>query len=774
MNSFWRNILSRIGFRATLVGAFSLLSFLIIVILFVVINTLVKDTMFSHERKHTISSTRIISEAFSELMARNDIAGVDNLVSEILRQDEVIYLNVYDESGKLLSENVDNDEVLTIAERRSGISIVQLDTIEVTYLKNRYYDVVNPVYRSGVKIGAVRLGIDLTQLKQRIDRQRNYYVLTLIGALLLTILFSIVVGRILDVPIKQLVRHTHQVANGNLTGEVRINAISEFAILADAFNSMTSRLDESQTQIRSYQRTLEHRIVEQNSNLYESEEKYRNLVEASHDIILIVQEEKIRFCNSRIEEMFGIGAEDTFGESIDQIDIFDPAALNQLRTIMTNPESNGNPYQSVELNLFNKDGREFIVEAVLLPIQFNKKPAVQIVLRDITQRKKIESELLQIQKLESIGRMAGGIAHDFNNIIGVILPNAELIMEMSNTNEPIYTQAEQIESAATRASELTSKLLSFSRREELQLRALDTNTLIQNVLNLTGRVFPRNIIVHTQLATRLPNIKADRIQIEQVVLNIMLNARDAMPNGGSILVKSSLAGQRDLKEVPLPVIPSGTRYILISFRDTGIGMDAETQKKIFEPFFTTKAEAQGTGLGLSVVYGIVQEHGGFISVNSKPGHGTRFSVFLPATTEKVTDETTTTREVETGEGTILVVEDEPMMLDTVNNLLLHLGYQVIPASDGKKALEVLKNRADEINMILLDMEMPGMNGLETMREIQKINAGIPIVISSGYAKEGKVEQALAEGAIDYLKKPYRLLDLGQKLKEISVRLATPE
>jgi PAS domain S-box-containing protein len=387
--------------------------------------------------------------------------------------------------------------------------------------------------------------------------------------------------------------------------------------------------------------------------------------------------------------------------------------------------------------------------------------------RDVTQRKRLEAQLLQVQKMESIGTLAGGIAHDFNNVLMAIQGNAELMERRVDGNERLRQHTVAIKQAAQRGADLTKRLLAFARLETYKMRPLIVNHVLEETIRLLEHTFQKSIEIDTDLSGSIPFIDGDQGQLQQVFINICVNARDAMPQGGTLKIATHHVNPDRVGIDILPDQASLGGYVEICISDTGVGMGEQTQQHIFEPFFTTKERGKGTGLGLAVAYGIVQSHKGFISVESQVGVGSTFRVYLPVCRGDIQFEAPMTKhERPGGSETILVVDDEEVVLDVSDDLLTGLGYRVIKAGSGEEAVSIYRNKQEEINLVVLDMAMPKMDGEETFRQLKEMNPNIKVLIASGLMEREHSDRMSERGIAGFLQKPYRLDSLAQAIREV--------
>jgi two-component system cell cycle sensor histidine kinase/response regulator CckA len=434
-------------------------------------------------------------------------------------------------------------------------------------------------------------------------------------------------------------------------------------------------------------------------------------------------------------------------------------------------------------NLIDRQGSE-------LPIMDSGAPIIDdeqqfqgavVVFQDVSERRRAERTLIetehllhQSQKLEAIGTMTGGIAHDFNNLLTAVLGYKELAVRRLGPDPHAALEClDNIGKAGTRAAELTKKLLAFSRRQKLDRRVIDLNESIAEILGLLSRVIGADIELVFNRAEELQPVYADPVQIEQVVMNLCVNARDAMPRGGRLVIETSAT---ELDEFYCRRHPNCTpgKYTLIVVSDTGEGIDAETLERIFDPFFTTKDVNKGTGLGLSTVYGIVRQHGGMINVYSEPGRGTTFKVLLPVVQDKIDSEIHRTDDAvsKTGTETILVAEDEQALQVLAEDVLTSLGYSVLLASDGHEALELFKANLGKIDLCLFDVVMPGIGGPEAYEQIREMGGSMPVIFMTGYSPEilegpyGRYSDSAGINGATVIQKPYTLSTLGREVRSV--------
>ena len=418
-----------------------------------------------------------------------------------------------------------------------------------------------------------------------------------------------------------------------------------------------------------------------------------------------------------------------------------------------------------------KDGRVFQAEVTSHDLEFGGHKATLVVTQDITERKHLEDQLRQAQKMEAIGRLAGGVAHDFNNLMMIVKGHAELLLQDSRGNEKVHRKAEQIDKAADRAAAVTSQLLAFSRMQVLQPKVISLKAIVEELGRLLPRLIGEDIDLVIRTHDNLGLVRADVNQIEQVIMNLVVNARDAMPNGGRLIIETSSTDLDNPSKGSRPVLAPGG-YVLLAVTDNGTGMDAETQAHIFEPFFTTKEKGKGTGLGLATVYGVVKQSGGHIWVYSEPGKGTSFKIYLPRVEEalkasvEVSGPVKLPAEMPRGSETILLAEDEQDVREIAREFLTMSGYTVLEAKDGIDALEAARNHSEKIDILLTDMVMPGMAGRDLARHLTVLRPGIKVIFMSGYTEYSATHHDGWDPSSVLLTKPFTRETLVHTIRDI--------
>ena len=505
--------------------------------------------------------------------------------------------------------------------------------------------------------------------------------------------------------------------------------------------------------------------------LRESDKKYRSILESIEEGCFEVDlDGNLTFFNEPLSRILGYTRTDLEGMNLAVFATEDTIKKNE--QLFAQVERTGEPVNVAEYEAIQKNGRHVPLElsVSLITNSENEPMGFRGVLRDVSERKrtederrKLETQLQQAQKMESIGTLAGGIAHDFNNILMGIQGNASLMLLKIDSSHPNFEKVKNIERYIQNGTELTKQLLGFARRGKYLVKATDLNEIIEKSSTLFGRT-KKEIQIHRRLAKDLWTAEVDQGQIDQVLLNLYVNAAQAMPDGGDLYLETENVGLDHTYVKPYKVEPG--KYVKISVADTGIGIDKENQKRIFEPFFTTKEMGRGTGLGLASVYGIIKNHGGYINVYSEKDQGTRFTIYLPASEKEVVEEQEPMAALTKGTGTILLIDDEEMIIDIGQELLVELGYKVLVARSGLEALDIYAKNHEKIDLVIMDMIMPGMGGGEAFDRLKKINPKVKVLLSSGYSINGQATRILERGCDGYIQKPFHMKQLSEKIHSI--------
>jgi len=505
--------------------------------------------------------------------------------------------------------------------------------------------------------------------------------------------------------------------------------------------------------------------------LRESEERYRNILESIEEGYFEVDlSGNLTFINDAACKMIGYRPEDLIG--LNNREYTSPETAKKMYKVFNKVYRSGMPAKVADFEILAKDGSKKHLElsASLIHESDQRPVGFRGVVRNVTKRLKAErekerlaSQIQQAQKMEAVGTLAGGIAHDFNNLLMGFQGNISLMLLDLEEGHPHYEYLKNMESYVVRGSDLTRQILGFARRGKYQVKSTNLNDLLDKSAEMFSRT-KKEITIHKKFQRDLWPVEVDRGQIEQIMLNLFVNSWQAMPGGGELYLETENVQLQEDYDKPYEVVPGP--YVRISVTDTGIGMEPAIQQRIFEPFFTTKPVGSGTGLGLASAYGIIKNHSGIINVYSEKGHGTTFKIYLPASDKEVSDERPPTGMPLRGTETILLVDDEDMVIDVGKEILENLGYTAITAPSGTEAIRLFKQISDKIGLVILDMIMPDMSGSETYDNLKKIDPNVKVLLSSGYSIDGRATEILNRGCNGFIQKPFNLRQISQKMREI--------
>jgi two-component system, cell cycle sensor histidine kinase and response regulator CckA len=507
-----------------------------------------------------------------------------------------------------------------------------------------------------------------------------------------------------------------------------------------------------------------------------AEEHYRLLIDTMNDGVGVSDlDARFTYVNDKLCEMAGRTRGEMIGRPLTDF-LEETSKKIYLESTSTNISKSGTEgFRRYELEMLKKDGRSFpvIISPQLLKDSEGRLKGYFALIVDVSkpkeiekERRRMEAELQQAQKMESIGTLAGGISHDFNNSLQAILGYTQMLLIETQDKVSIHSKLLQIEKAAKRAGELTQQLLAFSRKVESRLRPIDLNYEVTQVGRLLQRTILKMINISLNLGKNLQVINADPSQIEQILMNLAVNARDAMGEEGNITIKTeNITVDYGYSKSHFGLDPGN--YVLLTFSDTGHGMDQETINRIFEPFFTTKEPGKGTGLGLPMVYGLVKKHNGYIECASTPGEGTSFKIFFPAVGDVIENapDKKDDAPIPGGTETILIIDDEAMVRELAEHMLAKFGYKILTAPGAETGLRIYRDNKDSIGLVILDMIMPGMGGMRCLEELQKIKRDAKVIIASGYTAEGTRNNVLSSGAKGFINKPFNVREMLVAVRE---------
>lgn len=496
--------------------------------------------------------------------------------------------------------------------------------------------------------------------------------------------------------------------------------------------------------------------------LRESELKFRNLFDFSPHAVAVVDFQRGEFLevNDTFCRLTRCSRGELLGATLEKSPL---CSAGELKAFMLQVKGQG-PADGVKMNMRLKDGCVLHLLVFSRLVHLGERAWVVLTLVDLTRQQQLESKLMDIQRMEALGTLAGGIAHDFNNLLMAIQGNVTLALLGIGPSSPQFKTLQRVDNLVKSGAKLTGRLLGFARKGSYEVKALDLNQLIGNTADAFGGA-RKDIRIRKEFSGDLASVELDKGQMEQVLLNLYINAADAMPEGGDLFLRTSNVTHEAMQGSAFDPKPGD--YVMIEVRDGGTGIDPAIQPRIFEPFFTTKENGRGTGLGLASVFGIVKAHGGYIDFESEVGRGTTFRIFLPASRKDCGKAKSRRKEtIRRGRGTILMVDDEERVLSVSVDLVKSLGYRVLQARGGREALELYKESRNEVDLVIMDMVMPGMNGRQTCENMKQINPRQKILLCSGYTPDSMVKEMLENGCDGFIQKPYDLVELSGKIEEI--------
>jgi signal transduction histidine kinase/HAMP domain-containing protein len=733
------------------------------------------------------TSTGLSASAQEAIMRLNEVERRDVVLVD--PNQTILADAVASEIGKKFKEDLGDEVGATLKDRRPR-TFIENSSDSPLPIKQ----IVVPVQdQLGHVIGAVILEYTplYDEFMEATRTSTREIIFASCGSVLAALLIAVFIGRAIATPLQQLTTAATKFASGNTNVPMPPSRDDEIGELTDAFDNMVQRRRHAEEELRHARDDLEVRVTERTADLaktnqaLETENAERKRAESelrtktafleaqinsSLDGILVVDEfGKTALQNKRLVNLVKLPASAEEGKS-------SQTGLPWIENVTKNAEQFGKQVQHLHLHpdeisrdeMELKDGT--ILDRYSSPVigQDGKHYGRIWIFRDITERKRLEARLLLSQKMETIGNLAGGIAHEFNSILTAIIGQSELLLADLPTGSPLTKNANEISKAAGRAATLTRQLLAYGRKQLLQPETLDLNRIITNMEAMLHHILGGDVNLEIMAATDLQPVKADAGQIEQVIINIAINARDAMPNGGRLMLETANVSF-DLESVGrYPELQPGD-YVMLAITDSGTGMTPEVKARVFEPFFSTKGVGLGSGLGLSTCYGIVKQTGGHISVYSESGRGTTFKVYLPQAKQPARNSAPRldSPDLPRGTETILLVEDDPALREMASTLLARLGYTVLAASNGIEALNLKQQRSSgHIDLLFTDVVMPHMSGQELAERIRVSSPHTRILFTSAYTQNAIVSQGGLNKGVIVLQKPFTPSGLARKLRQV--------
>jgi PAS domain S-box-containing protein len=710
-----------------------------------------RSTFLRGKTQDLTVTARMVGSNSTAALSFGDAKSAGEILSALQAKQNVINACIYRKNGTVFASY----------SRNAATSDFNppLAQIQSTSIVNNHMILFQPILLNGYSIGTIFIEADLTDLSERLTRFLEIDFLVLLVSLAVAFLLSTRLQRIISGPIQELADTALAVSTEeNYSIRAAKKGNDEIGLLFDQFNSMLDRIQQRDTALQDAHNELENRVVERTSYL-------NALIENSPLAILVLDPaQRVQLYNPAFENLFQCSRED-IGKPV--LDLF-PNEKTLPEVNAASEAGSEKTRVSLITRRKRKDGSYVDVELHLVPLTVKGRVLGSLgIYQDITKRRVLEQQLQMAQKMEAVGRLSGGIAHDFNNLLGVILGYIQVIKRTLVPGNSLYEYAEEIEKASRRAVSLTRQLLAFSRQQVLEPVVLILNTLVADMEKMLPRLIGEDIDLKLILAPTLGQVKADPGQLEQVLMNLAVNARDAMPDGGKLTIQTANAeiDAAFVREHPGSI---AGEYVMLAVTDTGTGMEPETQAQIFEPFFTTKGRDKGTGLGLATVYGVVKQSNGYITVESEIGKGSLFTIYLPRVEQHAAAPVKSSPEPRNyrGSETILLVEDAEPLRKLARLFLMENGYHVFAAADGSEAQKVAAQISGPIDLLLTDVVMPGVNGRVLAERLAPSHPGMKILYMSGYTDSFIAGHGVLEPGVHLLRKPFTEEVLVRKVREL--------
>jgi PAS domain S-box-containing protein len=746
-----------IGVKLTV---FVILLLIIVTLAFSTVTVKILDkTILNEIIKRAETSTKSAAAVAAYSLASGDSLGMDHIVFKGKSSNsDVEYMAIVDKKMKILahSDIKKRGEVFREAGGRT-LKNNEDGTVVKEISKDKIFEIYTPILFKGKSLGSVFVGVNQSVLlrAQSFASERIFWLFA--STLLLSVIGVIGISILITRPIHELALGVEELGQGKRGRSLRVYSRDELGKLTESFNKMSRTIMEQQEEVSKYTRQLQ--------TLSEN---------APFGMVMIDKDGIFKYINPKFRELFGYDLCDVPNGKIWFRKAYpDPTYRHHvISTWINDLESfSSGEKRSRTFTVTCRGEGEKIINFILVQLETGEN---LMACEDITEIRRageekavLQEQLRQSQKMEAIGCLAGGVAHDFNNLLTVIKGYSQLSSIELKEGDPLRKNIDEIQNATDRAASLTRQLLAFSRRQVMEMKVLDLNTLLRDLEKMLRRIIGEEVELAIQLAEDLGRIRADVGQIEQVIMNLAVNAKDAMPSGGKLTIETANV-ELDESYTRSHVDVKPGHYVIFSVSDTGVGMTPEVRERIFEPFFTTKEKGKGTGLGLSTTYGIVKQSEGHIWVYSVQGKGTTFKIYLPRVNEplEVIRKEVLKEELPRGNETILIVEDEEEVRKLAGKILEKQGYRILETYNGDSALLVCEGRNGPIHLMLADVVMPGMNGSELAKLLKPLHPEMKILYMSGYTDNAIVRHGVLEKGVNYIQKPFTMEGLVRKVREV--------
>jgi PAS domain S-box-containing protein len=723
------------------------------------------------ERRGTVLVRSLAAVSTDPFLVYN-FTTLEQNVMRLAEEEDVQYAIIFDLEGRVVAHSAQPDQVGLVVSDPTSNRAARADeplVQEVTTRQGAHYDFSYPLRVGEQRWGTVRVGLSKVRMEAEIARTRFELILLAAATLAIGALASALVAGRIARPVRQLAAGVTAVSRGDLDQRIQPSTSDEIGRLAAAFNDMANQLVEQRDALATSHRELSRRFTEL-SDL----KGYTDNILASltSGVITLDLRGRVATLNPVAGSLLECPLTEVRGTPHGQAFAKAPEVVDLLtRTLVTRVGT-----ARALVGLKRRDGQTVPVEVTTAPLRGEQGNALGVVaaVRDLTAERQLEDQLRQAQKVEAVGRLAGGVAHDFNNLLTVISGRVQLLESQLAPDNPTRRHITLIGGAADRATAVTRQLLAFSRKQLLQLEVVDVNAIVESLKTMLRHLIGENVALVTILTAAPACIKADRGQLEQVLMNLAVNARDAMSQGGRLTIETrNVEVDGDSVREHIGVQPGS--HVLLTVSDTGMGIDAKTKAHLFEPFFTTKAPGKGTGLGLATVYGIVTQSGGHISVESEPGRGATFRIYLPlvAVPADFPEAAPAQPRPARGSETVLVVEDEDEVRSLVVEILQLHGYTVLEARHPGEALLLAERHPDPIHLVVTDVVMPQIDGYELAERLQSTRPEMRVIYMSGYTDKTSVLRGVVGTGSTFLSKPFTPDALAKRVREV-LDAATPQ